>query len=205
MTHPFTSFHRKWCMDKTQYFIQLEYSQWFRDPPERSVSNYPEYVSIVKNPICLTEISDRIKQQAYRYVHEWDNDMMRVFENAMTYNGEDTQPYLIASYLLSLYKEICHPIPLSQEELDIQIALKEVQKLADILSSPPATIKQLTWHVGDFHDLVSAENEQKWNTLDIKEKPINDSLAHSLSLLLEQIKQYQNPHKIENAPLVESQ
>lgn len=184
MAIPFTPFHKKWCAEKTQLLMQNEFSQWFRDPPHNSVRNYDQYTAIVKYPISLSEISDRIKSNIYQYVFEWDNDMRAVFKNAMAFNSQNSQPYFIAKYLLDSYIKECMPIPASQNEANLIAVNKQAQKVLELLENPPESIKNLKWDV----PRLNTDGSLQWKDLHLESKEVPQPVKEVLEKLANLLK-----------------
>ncbi|EAX95900.1 Bromodomain containing protein [Trichomonas vaginalis G3] len=179
MAIPFTTFHKKWCAEKTQLMIQNNFSQWFRDPPHNSIRNYDQYLAVVKYPISLSEIADRIRLNIYQYVFEWDNDMQAVFKNAMAFNSKNSQPYFIAQYLLDSYIKECTPIPASQQEDNMILINRQAQKLLNLLESPPPSIKNLKWDIPP----LSNDGTLEWKDLKMKNSELSQPVKEALEKL----------------------
>lgn len=64
--------------------------------------DYPDYYDIIKNPVDLEKISNKIKQQSYDSLDEIATDFMLMFENACKYNEPDSQIYKDALILQQL-------------------------------------------------------------------------------------------------------
>lgn len=184
MAVPFTNFHKKWCTDKTQYFSSYKFSDWFRHPPEKSVTNIEEYKSIVKIPISLTDVLERLRMNAYRWVHEWDNDMRRIFNNAMVFNESNTEPYKVAEFFLNKYNKICGVIPNSNEERSSIETLRECKKLLKILSREPSHVEGLRWEIKEISDPLEIQSENQ-SKLKFKTKRMpRDDVNSIMSVLL---------------------
>ncbi|XP_055708043.1 protein polybromo-1 isoform X1 [Phlebotomus papatasi] len=68
-----------------------------------SKSDYPDYYDIIKNPIDMEKIANKMKHQIYDNVDEMGSDFMLMFENACKYNEPDSQIYKDALVL----QQIC--------------------------------------------------------------------------------------------------
>ncbi|GAB0097679.1 polybromo [Sergentomyia squamirostris] len=58
-----------------------------------SKSDYPDYYDIIKNPIDMEKIANKMKHQVYDSVDEMGADFLLMFENACKYNEPDSQIY----------------------------------------------------------------------------------------------------------------
>ena len=60
-----------------------------------SASMYPQYYVVIKNPIDLKEILQKIRSEVYTKMAEMLNDVELLVENACTFNEEDSQVYKV--------------------------------------------------------------------------------------------------------------
>ena len=60
-----------------------------------SASMYPQYYLVIKNPIDLKEILQKIRSEAYSGMSEMMGDVELMVENACTFNEEDSQVYKV--------------------------------------------------------------------------------------------------------------
>lgn len=81
--------------------IRSPFALWFVDDPANTVVDFDRYKSIVHHPICLGDVRERLKSGVYRWRHEWESDMRRVFTNAMQFNTEDSIVHGLARQLLA--------------------------------------------------------------------------------------------------------
>ncbi|KAI9471946.1 MAG: SNF2 family N-terminal domain-containing protein [Benjaminiella poitrasii] len=58
-----------------------------------SKKEYPFYYTLIKNPISMNMIKDRIKANCYRNVTDFENDFHTMFENARIFNEEGSTVY----------------------------------------------------------------------------------------------------------------
>nr|CCA21725.1 bromodomain containing 2 putative [Albugo laibachii Nc14]CCA21850.1 bromodomain containing 2 putative [Albugo laibachii Nc14] len=79
------------------------------------VSKYPDYPSIVREPMDFAKIERKIKNDRYRTVHEFAADVNLVFTNCMKYNNDPiegadirTMASTLQNYFVNLYEETFH-------------------------------------------------------------------------------------------------
>jgi protein polybromo-1 len=60
-----------------------------------SATMYPQYYLVIKNPIDLKEILQKIRSEAYVTMEEMVGDVELMVENACTFNEEDSQVYKV--------------------------------------------------------------------------------------------------------------
>ncbi|KII61483.1 Nucleosome-remodeling factor subunit [Thelohanellus kitauei] len=66
---------------------QSKDSEPFLEPVDRSV---PEYYDIIKKPMDLKIISNKIKNKKYKTVNQFFNDMIQIFENCYIFNEDNS-------------------------------------------------------------------------------------------------------------------
>ena len=60
-----------------------------------SATVYPQYYLVIKNPIDLKEILQKIRSETYLTMEEMISDVELMVENACTFNEEDSQVYKV--------------------------------------------------------------------------------------------------------------
>lgn len=58
-----------------------------------SKKEYPLYYTLIKNPISMNMIKQRIYSSYYQSVLEFENDFLLMFDNARTFNEEGSVVY----------------------------------------------------------------------------------------------------------------
>ncbi|KAI8613276.1 Bromodomain-containing protein [Chytriomyces sp. MP71] len=78
----------------------------FFELPDRKL--YKDYYIMIKNPIALNGILDRIDALGYKSLEAFTSDMMLMVKNAKTYNVEGSQIYIDADKLAVFFKQMIH-------------------------------------------------------------------------------------------------
>jgi len=60
----------------------------FYEPVDPIKFNIPDYYNIIKEPMDLGTLKNRLKQGLYSKPEEFEADMLRIFSNCILYNGE---------------------------------------------------------------------------------------------------------------------
>ena len=76
------------------------------DLPNRE--DWPDYYKLIKAPIALNTIRDRVKAGKYRKWELFAAELSRVFSNAKKYNAPDSQVYEDADVMESLLHELAN-------------------------------------------------------------------------------------------------
>jgi hypothetical protein len=126
-------------------FLASPFAAYFRDHPRSSVPSFAEYCQIIKNPIWLKEVANRLRCACYVYVHEWVTDMEGVWENALSYNEPESEAHYCALVLQKQFKTVYLPVPNSDDDV-VQVAKeKSMSKLGKELLQPPPSLAALNW------------------------------------------------------------
>ncbi|XP_034113780.1 protein polybromo-1 [Drosophila albomicans] len=88
-----------------------------------SKSDYPEYYDIIKDPMDMERIAQKLKQGAYESVDELAADFLLMLENACKYNEPDSQIYKDALVLQQLTLQLKQQL---RTEPDVPLAVQEL-------------------------------------------------------------------------------
>ena len=59
------------------------------------MQEYPDYYEVIKKPIDMQRISQRISQSQYENLEELTNDFVLMFDNACKYNEPESLIYKV--------------------------------------------------------------------------------------------------------------
>ena len=114
-----------------------------------SAEIYPDYYDVVKRPISLVEIGDKVKSRAYKHINDLDKDVTLMVENAKTYNEPDSAVYEAAEQLLATFRAAAG---LGTRQTVVKRAPNELDY---------CTHNGIKYRVGDFAYLVNEDNHEK--------------------------------------------
>jgi len=79
----------------------------FNQPVEEKYGKLVDYEQIIKEPMDLRTITDKLKNRKleYKTLADWARDVRLVFKNARLYNRHDSSIYLDAVYLSDVYEK----------------------------------------------------------------------------------------------------
>lgn len=63
--------------------------------PFSNFQEYPDYYEVIKKPINLEQISQKLKANAYDGLDDLCSDFILMFDNACKYNEPDSQIYKV--------------------------------------------------------------------------------------------------------------
>lgn len=72
--------------DIVDSLIKIDLTKIFHQPVKKK--DYPDYYTIVKNPIDLTAIKNKTKRCEYLKVQDFINDLDLLVNNSLIYNGD---------------------------------------------------------------------------------------------------------------------
>lgn len=81
-------------------------SQMFSHPVDPVADNCPDYPEIVKTPMDLGTINQKIDENKYNSVNEWKNDVDLVWNNSLAYNKNNQTLVMITTELQDLFNEL---------------------------------------------------------------------------------------------------
>jgi histone acetyltransferase len=65
------------------------HNSWpFRKPVD--IKKVPDYLSIIKEPMDFQKILKKLQDKIYKTKEDFKNDIIKIFDNARTFNAEDT-------------------------------------------------------------------------------------------------------------------
>mmetsp|Transcript_16504 Transcript_16504/g.15830 ORF Transcript_16504/g.15830 Transcript_16504/m.15830 type:complete len:199 (+) Transcript_16504:106-702(+) len=113
-------------------------SEIFREPVPWEEIGLTDYLQIVKVPMDLGTVHERIRRKQYETINDCATDMRRIWSNAMMYNIPGSKVYTSAKSLSEVWE------------------LSYVEIVTDDIDRPPSVEEMNTW-VGDCHSLTAEE------------------------------------------------
>ena len=69
-------------------------------PPSHALQEYPEYYQVIKKPIDMQKIQQRMQLKQYENLDEMVNDFLLMFDNACKFNEPDSLIYKVCVILI---------------------------------------------------------------------------------------------------------
>ncbi len=88
------------CLPLTKKLINHEHGWVFKDAVDPVELGIPDYFDIVKHPMDLTLVANNLENGAYKDMASFEHDIKLVFDNAILFNGDDSDVGLMAQELL---------------------------------------------------------------------------------------------------------
>jgi len=99
------------CLPLVQQLIDDPFGWVFRDAVDPVVFGLPDYFEVVKNPMHLLLVKKKLENAVYTDMASFERDVKLVFENAILYNGEESEVGQLANTMMGVfereYKKVC--------------------------------------------------------------------------------------------------
>ena len=99
------------CLPIVQQLIDDPYGWVFRDAVDPVLFGLPDYFEVVKNPMHLLLVKKKLENAVYTDMASFERDVKLVFENAILYNGEESDVGTLAKTMKGVfeteYKKVC--------------------------------------------------------------------------------------------------
>ncbi|PIN06378.1 Transcription initiation factor TFIID, subunit BDF1 [Handroanthus impetiginosus] len=125
----------KSCNALIERLMKHKHAWVFNKPVDAVALGLHDYFDIIKNPMDLGTVKDRLTQNWYKTPMEFAEDVRLTFQNAMTYNPKGQDVYAMAEQLSKIFEEKWVPI-----EADYTRELKLAADL-DVGSPTPTSRK----------------------------------------------------------------
>ncbi|KAL3631451.1 hypothetical protein CASFOL_024435 [Castilleja foliolosa] len=93
------------CGSLLQRLMKHKHSWVFNDPVDAKAMGLIDYHDIIKHPMDLGTIKNRLAQNWYKSPRDFAEDVRLVFRNAMTYNPKGQDVHVMAEQLSEIFEE----------------------------------------------------------------------------------------------------
>lgn len=100
----------KSCSAVLERLMKHKHAWVFNKPVDAVALGLHDYFEIIKNPMDLGTVKDRLAQNWYKSPMEFAEDVRLTFQNAMTYNPKGQDVYVMAEQLAKTFEEKWIPI-----------------------------------------------------------------------------------------------
>ncbi len=138
----------------------------------------PYYYRVIKRPIDLTMIRDRIDNDKYTDMWRFKEDMELMFDNARQFNSEDSLVYEDACVLNGVFNELLEEAGLGDvkdSNLNLRVGMEVEVKWLEVDEWHACTIQSIGEKTVDIHYSKTAQHEEFDETL-LKEEISIDSV-----------------------------
>lgn len=139
MTDPgFPEFQRVWCRKLFDRICAMHLSEPFQKPVISDGNHNPGYHDVVKNPMDLGTIREKLINRQYNTAQEWADDVRLVWYNALSYNYKNSSTFLMAQQLSDYFEKKWKRFPRSFEEQWMMRLERVEAKVNSLIESAPS-------------------------------------------------------------------
>jgi hypothetical protein len=135
-----TKFQSDKCIKIVDKLIEWKVCKPFIEMLDPIRDNVIGYHEIVKEPMSLNEVKNRIKTKRYHDISAFDRDMNLIWSNARLYNGEDSYYTLCAMEASNWFKKKMKHFPATLEEEWMRKMQKVMCAFYQAIRNPPAEL-----------------------------------------------------------------
>lgn len=139
MCDGFTDIEYEYCIKATEKLIANPLSRSFLRPVDPELDGLKDYFKIVKEPMDLGTIKEKLINKKYTSSSQWRDDVMKVWDNSLKYNTIGIYN-AISEKMRKTSLKLLKTIPKTETDLwyiDLQKAAKELQSFLKL--SPTST------------------------------------------------------------------
>ncbi|KAJ1983367.1 hypothetical protein H4R34_001317 [Dimargaris verticillata] len=134
----------------------------FLHPVDPQRDGVPHYFDIIKQPMDLTAVTNRLNQDRYASLDEFEHDLTLIFSNCFLFNPPENPVHMHGQRLLTSYRKLVH-------SLHDQLRLPMPASLAALAEEPPSTSKSAQKTISS----ASAASTPSTKGLKIRLKPFS--------------------------------
>lgn len=95
----------------------------FTEPVDPEVLGIPDYFDVIKEPMDFSKVEKRLRSNFYKSQLEFENDINKIWDNALTYNKPNTDIY----HMTHEIKDYFHHL-IKEDDVPTQMAIKRSNK-----------------------------------------------------------------------------
>lgn len=114
---PLSPFEHSWCLRVTDDLISWAICLPFINMVDPEHDGVPDYLDVIKKPMALSKVRDKLVANKYSNVDKWVNDVNLIWENARKYNGDQTLIACMAMEAKTWFQKKVNEMPHTQEEV----------------------------------------------------------------------------------------
>jgi hypothetical protein len=135
-----TPVEAEFCKRVTTKLSYSPLASVFLQPVDPVNDGCPDYFQKIKEPMDLGTILEKLNAGKYSTAKEWEQDLMRIWSNAMLYNLKGTVFWLIAAKLQKKSQKLVKVIPKTEAEMWQLELLQAAKKVSKVLQFNPQSV-----------------------------------------------------------------
>jgi len=101
-----TEYQRRQCMKVIDALFEYRISTMFAQPVDPNRDNCPTYFDLVKYPMDLGTVRQKLLRNEYASVSHWKSDVEKVWENCTLFNGKTALINTLAKQLQTIFRKL---------------------------------------------------------------------------------------------------
>ena len=110
----------------------------FLEPVDPEILGIPDYFDVIKEPMDLFKVEKRLKNGFYKQMSDFENDIRKIWNNALTYNKPITQIFIMTVEIKDYFETL-----VNEDEVGTKFVanskpkILKVKKIGDVESMEP--------------------------------------------------------------------
>jgi hypothetical protein len=130
----------EFCKRVTNKISYSPLASLFLQPVDPIRDGCPDYFKKIKEPMDLGTILEKLKAGSYASTAQWEQDLMRIWSNAIAYNQPGSVFQRIAEKLRKKSQKLVKFIPRTEVELWNRDLLRAAKKVSKLLKFNPPSV-----------------------------------------------------------------
>lgn len=130
-------FQKGRCLKIVEKMINLPICSPFREMVDPERDGAPDYFTYISEPMALCEVKKRLIDDKYKTLEAFKRDINLIWENAITYNGEETLYAYMAKEANLWFMKKMNNFPSSAMDEWIQKVCRTAKDFFDTLTNLP--------------------------------------------------------------------
>ncbi|CAM6071305.1 unnamed protein product [Sphagnum tenellum] len=164
----------KQCSTMLKKIMSHKYAWVFNEPVDAAKQGLHDYHKVIQKPMDLGTVRDRLAKGLYSSLNSFADDVRLTFANAMTYNPQGHDVYVMAQVLAGLFNDRWKDIVKKLEEEKLKIKSLAKKSSSSNKPAPPAV-----------RPASSSAAQAKPRPSDIEKRPMTFEEKRKLSINLE--------------------
>ncbi|CAK9857429.1 unnamed protein product [Sphagnum jensenii] len=166
----------KQCSTMLKKIMSHKYAWVFNEPVDAAKQGLHDYHKVIQKPMDLGTVRDRLAKGLYSSLNSFADDVRLTFANAMTYNPQGHDVYVMAQVLAGLFNDRWKDIVKKLEEEKLKIKIQSLAKKSSSSNKPaPPAVRPAS----------SSAAQAKPRPSDIEKRPMTFEEKRKLSINLE--------------------
>lgn len=133
-------FEKLKCIELTNKMHEMDLCFPFREEVDPKLDGCPDYFKVITKPSYLSLVLKKLHEGAYSSIADWKSDIDLIWENAIKYNGKDSELGIVAKEMKLWFSRKFAKLPKTKEEEWFLKLEKSSNELLELSKNPPPSI-----------------------------------------------------------------